>query len=159
MKKYMISLFLMTIPSAAYADIGPHRSLSCEECIFRCYDCCNMKEIVPMPGCGSCYHGSCDYEAVCAAYLADNPDKCPGRQNADNSEPSDDASRQDNSPEKVAVVDKPNTIEDQSQVPPPVATKRSCSAMMLVSGQTGIWAILSVLLLCSLTYLVRRRGR
>ena len=163
MKRILVFLVFMIIPSAAFADIGPFRNISCDECIYRCFDCCTMQDIVPMPGCGSCYHGSCDFKAICADYLAQHPDKCP-----DNTKPGDpDSDVDENNLPKPELSDsdvdntqpKTDNIEDPSQMPPPVTNKRSCSAMIYSPGQTGIWAILVASLLGLLALIVRRRCR
>lgn len=179
MKRFLVFLAAMAIPSLAFADVAPHRHIPCEDCVYRCFDCCTMQDIVPMPGCSSCYHGGCNFEPICAEYLAKNPGKCPDSakqdnpnsdidenhlpqpelkdSDVDNTQPMPDNNVQPKADDNIQP--KADTIEDHSQVPPPVESKRSCSAMMYSSGQTGVWAILAVLFAGFLAFVMRRRSR
>ena len=179
MKKLLLSLTFMLLPSLALADIAPLPDIPCEDCIYRCFDCCTMQEIAPMPGCGSCYRKACNFEPICADYLAKNPQKCPDRpkpaaprpeidennlpapelndSDVDNTQPI-----ADNTPQPAPETNpqpEQQPAANNNQVPPPVQNKRSCSAMMFASGQTGLWALLAAFVLGLSAFIVRRRCR
>ena len=164
-KRLALLVFLM-IPASAYADIAPARDIPCEDCIYRCFDCCTMEDIVPMPGCGSCYRKACDFEKICADYLNEHPDKCPNRvKPADldkdpNALPEPELKDSDvDNTQPQADNTQPQAGESAQQVPPPVENKRSCSAMVFASEQNGIWALMAAFMLGLLAYLVRRKCR
>lgn len=182
-KGLICCLAFMLVSSAAFADTGPARHIPCNECIYRCFDCCKMQQIAPMPGCGSCYFGGCDYEAICADYLAEHPNKCPGRvrdkdagklkaeledleANTGNLPTAPTVNGADTGNLKAELEDqeaKADTGDSQAKPevidqPKPVESKRSCSAMMYASGQPGVWAILSALILGMLMIVRRRRN-
>ena len=189
-KALVCCLAFMLVSSAAFADTGPARHIPCNECIYRCFDCCKMQQIAPMPGCGSCYFGGCDYEKICDDYLAEHPNKCPGRvkdkdagklkaeledleadgagtansSTAPNVPETDGA---DTSHLKAELEDPEAMGEDAGDLqakpeiidqPKPVENKRSCSAMMYASGQSGVWAIMSALIMGMLMIVRRRRN-
>lgn len=172
-KALVCCLAFMLVSSAAFADTGPARHIPCNECIYRCFDCCKMQQIVPMPGCGSCYFGGCDYEAICADYLAEHPNKCPGRVRdkdagklkAELEDLETDGADTNNLKAELEDTEATGAEAGDSQVKPevidqpkPVENKRSCSAMMYASGQPGVWAILSALILGMLMIVRRRRA-
>ena len=164
MKKILFCLAFLLVPSTVLADIAPIRDMPCEECIFRCFDCCTMQEIAPMPGCGSCYRSSCDFGSICADYLSKNPDRCPERRPQDNQDKpalnGDENAQNDpeiNEPEQVQT--ETGAIAAQPQVPPPVETKRSCSAMIMAPGQSGGWALLIAIFLGFSAFVMRRQSR
>ena len=162
MKKLLACLAFVLLPSTALADVGPVRHLDCEECPYRCYDCCRMEEIVPMPGCSSCYHSDCNWEEVCAKYLADNPNECPeknaGSSNGEATKNADDEKTVGSANDAANPQADSNEMNDKSQVPPPVESKRSCSALLYASEQPSVWALLLAFVLSGLIVVRRRVG-
>ncbi len=157
-KRLALLAFLMA-PAVSYADIAPARDIPCEDCIYRCFDCCTMQDIVPMPGCGSCYRKACDFEKICADYLNEHPDKCPNRVKPADLDKDPDALPEPELKDSDVDNSQPQAGTSAQQVPPPVETKRSCSAMMQTSGQTGLWALLAAFVMAVLAYFMRRRCR
>ena len=127
-----------------------------------------------MPGCGSCYHGGCNFNTICADYLKEHPDKCPGTAKPQRPEPDENNlpepelndSQVDNSqpipeqpPNDIAQNPQPEIAKDNAQVPPPAESKKSCSAMMYSSRQTGFLALLAAFVMAILAYVYRRKCR
>ena len=120
-----------------------------------------MNDIVPMPGCGSCYHGGCNFDEICAEYLSEHPDRCPDRV-PQNQPDTDKNSIVEPEPEPAAAEQAQSSdpvAENRTQVPPPVETKRSCSATPMIPGQPGIWALLVALFLGFSASVIRRQSR
>ena len=159
MLTFLLAPSIILTPFTTFADIGPARHIPCEECIYSCFDCCKMQEIVPMPGCGSCYFGDCNFKAICADYLDKNPNKCPDKAKPNTPDGTSEVPQAEpNNTTADNSQTKPNDINfnDTSQVPPPVENKRSCSSIMYASDQTGIWALLTAFVFGLLLVLRRR---
>ena len=167
-----ISAFIILfIPAVSFADIAPVPDIPCDQCIYRCFDCCTMQDIVPMPGCSSCYHKGCNFVPICDKYLAEHPDRCPDRPKPSNPQPEFDENNLpapelndadvDNTKQPAAGNAQPQPEPDanKTQVPPPVETKRSCAAMMYSRSQTGILALLAAFVMALLAYGYRRQSR
>ena len=159
MKKLLFLFIFLMAPAVSYADIAPARDIPCEDCIYRCFDCCTMQDIVPMPGCGSCYRKACDFDKICADYLKENPSKCPDRAKPADPEKDPDALPEPELEDSEVDNSQPQTDAPAQQVPPPVETKRSCSAMIQTSAQNGLMGLLAAFVIALLAYGMRRRCR